>query len=279
MPGPKTKVGLSMDLSADTELLRDAASDAAGIAMSHFQANPEIWDKGGDAGPVTEADLAVNAMLETRLRQARPDYGWLSEETEDSSQRLAQKTTFIVDPIDGTRAFIEGSQHWGISIAIVQDGVPVAAAVAMPAKDDLYLATLGTGAEKNGAPLRVSDRADLTGARILSNKWNFRPEFWAEGAPDVARHFRSSLAYRLALVAEGTFEGMLTLRPTWEWDIAAGALLVTEAGGQVARPDGVAPSFNGPAAQLPGLLAAPAAVLSGLMAHGPRLPEPRRPSA
>lgn len=262
----------AIDLSSDVRLLADAARDASVIAMSHFQANPEIWDKGGDAGPVTEADLAVNAMLDARLRGARPTYGWLSEETEDSDRRLSQETTFIIDPIDGTRAFIEGSQHWGISIALVQNGRPVAAVVSMPAKGDMYVAALGEGAQKNGEPMAVSEHPALSGSRILSNKWNFRPEFWSDGAPDVDRHFRSSLAYRLALVAEGTFEGMLTLRPTWEWDIAAGALLVSEAGGQLALPDGALPRFNGPGAQLPGLLAAPSPVLDGLMAHGPRVP-------
>ncbi|WP_255449662.1 3'(2'),5'-bisphosphate nucleotidase CysQ [Shimia ponticola] len=267
MPGLEDAI----DLTSDTRLLADAAQDAAKIAMSHFKSDPQVWDKGDGAGPVTEADLAVNAMLSDRLRSARPHYGWLSEETEDTGQRLTQDTTFIIDPIDGTRAFIEGSRHWGISIAIVQNGTPVAAAVAMPAKDDLYVATLGQGAHKNGQALSVSNTPMGAASRILSTKWNFRPEFWHRGVPDVDRHFRSSLAYRLALVAEGTFEGMLTLRPTWEWDIAAGALLVTEAGGKVTNPDGAAPRFNGPKAQLPGLLAAPQQVLEGLMAHGPRL--------
>ncbi|MEM1303018.1 MAG: inositol monophosphatase family protein, partial [Pseudomonadota bacterium] len=182
MPGLERAI----DLQADAKLLADAAQDAGAIALAHFQSDPQVWDKGGGAGPVTEADLAVNAMLESRLRAARPGYGWLSEETQDSDRRLSQDTTFIVDPIDGTRAFIEGSHHWGISLAVVQNGQPIAAVVAMPAKGDVYVAALGDGALKNGQPIQVSDHDGLGGARVLSTKWNFRPEFWRDGTPDVA---------------------------------------------------------------------------------------------
>ena len=262
------------DLTDDLTLLEDAAREAGRIAMRHFKADPEVWDKGDGAGPVTEADLAVNAMLDSELRAARPGYGWLSEETPDAPDRLGHDRVFIVDPIDGTRSFIEGSRHWGVSLAIVEHGQVRAAAVMMPVKEDLYSARRDGGARKNGAPMTVSPTEGLDQARVLSTKYNFRPEFWQGGPPPVSRHFRSSLAYRLALVGEGTFDGMLTLRPPWEWDIAAGALLVTEAGGRVSLPGGQDPSFNRPDARLPGLLCGNRTVLGKLLEHGPQLLPP-----
>lgn len=246
----------AIDLAADLRLLTDAARASGKIACGFFKSDPQVWDKGGDAGPVTEADLAVNAMLLETLRAARPDYGWLSEETEDGTARLHTQTQFVVDPIDGTRAFIEGAAHWSHSLAIVSDGRPVVAAVYLPIKDLMFTATLGGGATLNGVPINVSQTDQLNGARVLSNKANFADKYWKNGAPDgVERTFRPSLAYRLALVAEGRHDAMITLRPTWEWDIAAGALLVTEAGGVVTEPGGAELQFNNPHPQVAGVVA------------------------
>lgn len=257
--------------NADLTLLSDAARAAGDIAMRFFNQDPEVWDKGGSAGPVTEADLAVDKMLRAELLANRPGTGWLSEETEDNLSRLGQDDVFVVDPIDGTRAFIEGAKHWAHSLALVQQGQVTAAVVFMPATGALYGAAVGQGATKNGIPLSVSRPAADETNTILSNKFNMQLEFWAHGIPPVDRHFRSSLAYRLALVAEGRFDGMLTLRDTWEWDVAAGALLVQEAGGKVQTATRQAVRFNTPPACLPGLLAGSTDVLDRLMGYGPML--------
>ncbi len=240
----------------DVDLLIAAARRAGDIAKSHFGQSPQIWDKADNAGPVTAADLAVNAMLHDMLRAARPDYGWLSEEDEDSAARLSSKRLFVVDPIDGTRAFIEGGKDWGHSIAIVEDGTPIAAVVAMPMRDQVYSAELGGGAFLNATPIRASIEPDPARTAVLTAKPNLDARFWQDGAPPpFKRTFRSSLAYRMALSASGRFDAMLTLRPTWEWDIAAGTLLVTEAGGVVTDHTGADLRFNNAHPQNPSVLA------------------------
>ncbi|WP_341367420.1 3'(2'),5'-bisphosphate nucleotidase CysQ [Yoonia sp. BS5-3] len=240
----------------DLDLLSTAARAAGEIAMGYFCKNPAVNDKPDGAGPVTEADLAVNAMLEQFLAEARPDYGWLSEETEDGTDRLGTKRQFVIDPIDGTRGFIEGSKDWGHALAVVEDGRVIDAAVFMPVRDLLFTASAGKGAARNGAPIQPT-QTPLEDATILGAKINLTPPFWKDGqVPPVKRTFRSSLAYRLCLVADGSFDGMLTFRPSWEWDIAAGALIATEAGAIVTDQANQVLRFNNPHPQVPGVLAA-----------------------
>lgn len=243
--------------ATDLPLLMDAAAAAGDIALRYFKSDPQVWDKAGDQGPVTEADLAVNAMLTERLRTARPDYGWLSEESPDDPARLTTQRQFIVDPIDGTRAFIAHSRDWAHAIAVVEDGRVTAGVVSLPARDLTYVAVLGQGATLNGRPLRVTDMADPAQAQVLTTKPNLAPQHWRGGAaPAFSKGFRSSLAYRLCLVAEGRFDAMLTLRPSWEWDIAAGSLIVAEARGTATDRTGAALRFNNPHPQVNGVLAA-----------------------
>ena len=239
----------------DAELLIAAARKAGEIATSYFQRDPDVTDKPDGAGPVTAADLAVNAMLEAYLQAARPDYGWLSEETEDSPARLTTTRQFIIDPIDGTRAFIDGAKDWAHALAVVENGVPVAAAVYLPLRGMMFAASKGQGARLNGEPIVVADPVRVEDAVVLGPKPNFDPKFWRGGQPPpVRRAFRSSLAYRLCLVAQGRFDAMITLRPCWEWDIAAGALIVAEAGGVITDPAGRPLRFNNPSAKVPGVL-------------------------
>jgi myo-inositol-1(or 4)-monophosphatase len=233
-----------------------AAYEAGKIARGFFKSDAQIWEKSGDAGPVTEADLAVNQLLEKMLPEARPDYGWLSEETEDNTSRLNKSRVFVIDPIDGTRAFIAGSNTWAHSMAVVENGRPVAAVVYLPMLDKLYTASRNGPAELNGHKMAISERAQIDGATVLAAKSNFDQHYWCDDVPDVEPAFRSSLAYRLALVAEGRFDAMLALRPTWEWDVAAGSLLVEQAGGVVTGRHSEAPAFNNAVPQLSGIVAA-----------------------
>lgn len=249
--------------ATDLDLLLDAARAAADIALPAQHRDLEVTDKGDGQGPVTDADLAVDAMLRETLLAARPGYGWLSEETPDDTARLACEHVFVVDPIDGTRSYIAGSKDWAHSLAVVRNGAVTAAVVHLPARGLVYAATAGGGATLNGARIRVSTSGVTP--TVLANKRSFASPRWRY-PPDATRAFRSSLAWRLALVAEGRFDAMLTLDRAWEWDVAAGALLVAEAGGTVTDAGGAPPVFNAPAARTDGLVAAGPDAHAALMA-------------
>ncbi len=240
----------------DLQILTDAAMEAGEIAKRFFKADPEKWEKGGGQGPVTEADLAIDRMLHGDLIKARPDYGWLSEETDDDPTRLHHPKVFIVDPIDGTRAFIAGEDNFAHSLAVAENGIVTAAVVHLPIKGLTYTASKDGGAFLNGKPIKPSDQPDMQLARVLANKASMKPDVWPGGVPDLKRRFRPSLAYRMCLAAEGRYDAMLTLRPTWEWDVAAGELIAREAGAIVTTPENIAARFNNPKPQLTGMIAA-----------------------
>jgi myo-inositol-1(or 4)-monophosphatase len=241
----------------DLALLTEAAREAGRIALRYWRRDPQVWDKGGEHGPVTEADLAVNDMLKAKLLAARPDYGWLSEETPDTADRLAVDTVFVIDPIDGTRAFVAGEETWAHSLAVAEQGRVTAGVVYLPAIDRIYTASLTSPAMKDGELILASGRDRLEGSNILTTKANMLPEKWPGGVPEITRSFRASLAYRMCLAAEGRFDGMLTLRDAWEWDIAAGSLIAERAGAVVTDMTGSALQFNSASAQAKGVLALP----------------------
>lgn len=260
-------------LESDLDLLIRAALAAGQEARRFTGPQAKSWDKPNNAGPVTEADLAVNDVLHATLQTARPHYGWLSEESEDTDHRLGCNAVFIIDPIDGTRSFIEGSNTWAHSLAVAHDGIVTAAAVHLPLRDKLYTASTGQGAFLNGEPIGVSPQTTITGARVLAAKPGFDARHWRSDVPDMKRSFRPSLAYRLGLIAEGRFDAMFTMRPAWEWDIAAGDLLVREAGGIASDLSSKALRFNNRDPRLNGVVA------SNVDCHGQLLaamaPRPR----
>jgi myo-inositol-1(or 4)-monophosphatase len=238
-----------------------AAAEAAGVeAMRFWRNNPKSWEKPDGAGPVSDADLAVNRMLAQHLRGARPDYGWLSEEDPDEGERDSAAALFIVDPIDGTRAFLAGEEIFAISVAVVRRGVSVAGVVHLPARQRTYAAVTGGAALLNGQPIQASAWSGREEPKLLTSAYNLQAEYWPGGLPRVRRTFRPSIAYRLCLVAEGAMDATLTLRPSWEWDIAAGALIAERAGAVVTDRKGGALNFN----TRPPLA-------EGLLAAGPRL--------
>ena len=261
---------------SDLALLLDAAREAAPIALRHWRGDPSVEEKPDGQGPVSEADIAVDTYLRGRLTNARPDAAWLSEETPDDGRRHHARDCFVVDPIDGTRAYLAGERSWALSLALVREGRPVAAVVHMPARGLTYAAAAGKGATLTRGPAPDRDlpegteplRAAATHAppRVLANRASLKPVHWPRGIPPHAPHFRPSLAYRIALVAEGRFDAMLTLRPTWFWDVAAGVLIAQEAGALATDPSGAEPVFEGEVPQLPGLVVAPPEL------HGALLP-------
>jgi len=267
LPAPDT-------YSADLALLAEAAKGAGEIAKRHFKAGAKVWDKGDGQGPVTEADLQVNDFLQAALLGARPNYGWMSEESDplNDTRRLTTDATFVIDPIDGTRAFIDGQPGFAHALAVVRDGAPVAAVVYLPMLDLTYAAHLGGGAMLNGQMISATTRNSVEGATVLAARPAMDAVHWPGGLPPFTRHFRPSLAWRLALVGEGRFDGMLTLRDSWDWDIASAALIATEAGAVVTDRMGGALRFNLAHAKNAGVVAAGpdvhTALLSGLTESG-----------
>ncbi|MBO9478656.1 3'(2'),5'-bisphosphate nucleotidase CysQ [Shimia sp. R11_0] len=240
----------------DLELLIAAAQAAGEIATQYDGKSAKTWHKPNDAGPVTEADLAVNDMLEDRLRKARPEYGWLSEESLDEGDRVHAEKVFIIDPIDGTRSFTEGSDTWAHALAIAERGVVTAAVIYLPRRNKLYSAAQGAGAKLNGVPVGTAARTDMAGAKVLVARPVMDPALWKAQPPAFERGYRPSLAYRTALVAQGRFDAMVTLRPTWEWDVAAGDLILREAGAATLDRNGAPLRFNNADPRLSGMIAA-----------------------
>lgn len=240
----------------DLSLLIRAARDAGQIAMRFWKRDPRVWDKDDNAGPVTEADLAVNTQLATALRGERPAYGWLSEESPDDPSRLDKSRCFIVDPIDGTRAFIDGHDGFSHALAVAENGRITAGVVYLPAQDVLYAASIDGYATRNDAPIAPTD-ADVAGARVLTARASSDPVFWRDGAvPAFRRAFRPSLAWRLCLAADGRFDAALSLRPAWEWDIAAASLIADRAGCVTTDMHGKPMRFNSADARVGGLIVA-----------------------
>ena len=250
---------------ADLALLIAAAKIAGKIALSHWKESPQVWEKPDGQGPVSAADLEVNEALAGFLQAARPDYGWLSEETPDSVARLSTQAQFILDPIDGTRSFLQGDSAFSHALAVVQNGQVTAGVVYLPAMDKLYAASAQGPATLNGVEIRAATPA--TSARALTAKSSLAPEHWPGGVPDLNRHFRAGMAWRMCLVAEGAFDAMLTLRPSWEWDIAAGALIAQRAGARVSDRHGQDLRFNGPDPRSAGVVAASPALHADLVAR------------
>ena len=256
------------DPAALEPLLRDAIAEAGAIAMRHFRQPCRRWDK-APGQPVTEADVAIDRHLKARLFEATRADGiaWLSEETEDDPARLEARAVWVVDPIDGTRSFAEGRPEFTISIALVEDGTPRLAALLNPAKDQLFWAERGKGAFLNGAKLEVTPRVELKGAKIAVSEGEDRKHPFRSVFPDAEVVRIGSLAYKMALVAAGRFDAFFSWRRARDWDIAAAALILEEAGGRARDGLGCALRFNEPdpvhkgtIACVPGLEAALVAV-------------------
>ena len=229
---------------SDLALIRQAAVAAGEIALAHWRGRFRHWEKPQGAGPVSEADLAVNTELERVLRAARPDYGWLSEESPEDPARATAARVFIIDPIDGTRAFIEGQDGFAVAVAVVENGRPIAGVVHQPARGVTYAAAAGGPATRNDEPIRA-EAVPLAGARVLTAKSSLDPGFWRGGVvPAVKRGFRPSLASRFCMVADAQFDAVLSMRPVWEWDVAAASLIAECAGCVVTDRHGQRFRFN-----------------------------------
>ena len=242
----------TVDRAALARQLAATAREAGELALKSFRAPIKSWFKHGTS-PVSEADLAVDALLRERLQAVGPGFGWLSEETEDDPARLSADHVWIVDPIDGTRGFLAGKPDWTVSIALAAAGRPILAALYAPVTDDLFLAAAGGGATHNGQPMNASDGTSLAGARAAGPERRLLrlAPFGVVAEPKV-----HSLALRIARVAQGTLELALAGGNSHDWDLAAADLLVHEAGGAITPFGGGPVIYNRRVPRHGGLVAA-----------------------
>ncbi len=230
------------------EAVAAIAAEAGALALGKWRTDFRQWEK-SPGNPVCEVDLEVNALIHTRLAALLPDAGWLSEETADNSDRLAQTRLWVVDPIDGTRDYVRGRPGWAVSIALVENGLPVIGVLDAPARGEVWLAQTGRGATRNGVPVHAGNRAAFAGARVPTDALpRVDSDLVAVAKPN-------SIALRIAMVAADEADLVATLRWGFEWDIAAAALIAQEAGASVTDAFGAPLAFNTPSAQAFGVLA------------------------
>ncbi len=258
--------------SDDFRLLTDAVQGAGNIALQFFERSLDVWHKRpGD--PVSEADIAVDRYLKERLLHARPDYGWLSEESEDDPARLARERVWVVDPIDGTRAFLRGSADFAVSVALIEGERPIMGAVLQPVTGTLFRARAGRGATCDGRPLHVATTRKLEGCRILADADFFHAaRHWPVPWPEMDYARLPSLALRLAYVAARRFDAMVSLGRKHDWDLAAADLIVEEAGGRVVDDRGSPLLYNREEPVQTSVIAAPPALIPAILARvGPAM--------
>ena len=216
------------ELEVLIDVIRKAGTEALRFTVEGFETIQKP-----DRSPVTSADLAVNQVLQSRLTSTFPQDGWLSEESPDDENRLEKRRVWVVDPIDGTKAFINGQPEFCISVALIEGGQPIVASIFNPSTDELFTATLGGGLRLNDKPI---DPAAAGGGRppvIALNQWERRIGRFTSLEPSANNRPIRSIAWVLALAATGRIQAVATLEPENEWDVAAGALHITEAGGTI----------------------------------------------
>ncbi len=240
---------------------------AAAEAIRPFTPGAVAYDvKSSRGDPVTAADLAANEVLLELLPSAGE--GWLSEETADSPERLQHRRVWVVDPLDGTREFVDGIPEWCISVGLVEDGVPVAGGILSPPTGQLILGAVGVGVTLNGAAIEPTGRKTLDGAVILASRSEWKRGEWDRyETASFAVKPCGSVAFKLGQVAAGLADGTWTLVPKHEWDVAGGAALMLAAGGTLFHADWTRPRFNQPSPKLPNFLAATEELLVEFKTH------------
>jgi myo-inositol-1(or 4)-monophosphatase len=254
-------------LNAECAVIEEAVKAAGNQALAQFRDGIKGWRK-PDGTPVSDADLAVNRLLADRLLTARPTYGWLSEETSDELGVRHGALTYLVDPIDGTRAFLGGGDDWCVGVALLARNRPITAAILQPVTGALYSAAAGLGATLNGERIHVSGRRELAGAHLIAHSGLGKPERWAVPWPKVRYGMTFAMLLRLCRVADGSFDGMVALGRKSDWDVAAGDLIVSEAGGLVTDLSGAPLTYGGPGMSQNGVIAAGPALMQQMIPLG-----------
>ena len=252
----------------DLERIGEALQEALAVLRRFTPGEVDSRRKSGDdpTDPVTEADTQVDTLLRRLL--PRDGEGWLSEETTDDLSRLERRRVWVVDPLDGTREFVEGIPEWSVSVGLVVDGEPVAGGICNPATGELILGAKGMGVTLNGRPAQVSARERLEGATVVASRSEVKRGEW-QGYRDGAFEMRptGSVAYKLGLVAAGLADATWTLTPKHEWDVAAGVALVLAAGGAIVTGAPAETRFNRETPKLSRLIAAPPGLLPEIEAE------------
>ncbi len=243
-------------MSPDLKLATKAAIKAGDIILSYFKSDYEIKEKGYH-NPVTTADKAADNFLKNTLMKNRPEYGWLSEETADSFERLKKSKVWIVDPLDGTKEFIAGVANFVVSIGLVQDGYPIVGVLYNPISKELFSASKNEGAFLNGTNIKCSSKDDLNDMSLLISRSESRRGLWS---PYIKKFHKlitvGSVAYKLGLTAASKADIFASLRPKNEWDICAGNCIINEAGGKLIDLNGKRVIFNRETTLIePGLIA------------------------
>ncbi len=251
---------MTHSLENDLALMTDAAKKAASMALRTFGRDPS-WRKKAGGEPVSETDIAIDRFLRERFRTERPEYGWLSEETADDRSRLDRRRCIIVDPIDGTRAFLRGRPDFCVSIGLSEGEDAVAGVLAAPAVDAFYAARKGGGAVKNGAPIRIAD-PQREGALKLYASAQFCSRL--ERKADVLEKPISS-ALCVAHVAEGVVDATVALAYRHEWDLAGAAVILEEAGGVLVDRAGRPWRFNTERPKREGMIAAAPSLMDTIL--------------
>ncbi len=238
------------------KLAKEAAIEAGSLILNYYKADYEITDKGYH-NPVTTADLEADTHLKEVLTNAYPEYGWLSEETVDSPVRLNKDRVWVVDPLDGTKEFVEGVPHFVVSVGCVENGVPIAGVLFNPVTKEIFTAAKGEGAFLNDEPIRCTTKNDLADMVILNSRSETRRGLWSpyDGMFGELKAI-GSVAYKLGLTAAGQADIFASLRPKNEWDICAGNCIINEAGGKLIDLYGKPRKYNSLNTLLePGLIA------------------------
>lgn len=244
----------------------EAAQEAGTIIMQYYKSKYEIRDKSYH-NPVTTADHAVDNFLKNTLTKLYPNYGWLSEETVDTKERLNHARTWVVDPLDGTKEFIEGVPHFVVSVALVENGEPIVGVLYNPASDELFSATKGKGAFLNGERLSCSSKKEFKDMVILNSRSETRNGLWEPYSTDFKeKRAIGSVAYKLGLTSAAKADIFASLRPKNEWDICAGHCILREAGGEMVTLHGKPITYNNEKTLItPGLVASNVEVLDELI--------------
>ncbi|MBC8323820.1 MAG: 3'(2'),5'-bisphosphate nucleotidase CysQ [Candidatus Marinimicrobia bacterium] len=231
-------------MNSELKLAINAAKEAGTLIMDYYKADYEIQDKGYH-NPVTTADHAADSRLKETLMEARPEYGWLSEETVDSPDRLSKKCVWVVDPLDGTKEFIEGVPNFVVSVALVENGEPIVGVLYNPVTKEMFSAAKGKGAFLNNEPIQCATKENVNEMVILNSRSETRRGLWQPFA-DTFGELKAigSVAYKLGLTAAGQADIFASLRPKNEWDICAGNCIINEAGGKLIDLNGAPRIYN-----------------------------------